>query len=948
VSEIHLWGVRQNNLKNIEVKVPLNKITVICGPSGSGKSSLAFETLFAEGQRRFIESMSNYSRQFLNKAPKPDLDGISQIPPAVALEQKNSVKSSRSTVGTTTEIVEYIRLLFEKLAVCYCPIHNEPTIRHSPTEAVSEAISRWNGKRGYVMFEVSLKSKPQKAKKTAFKFKGKSKKTTSDLIAADASEEINILGQILADSFLRIMNKDGEIIELTPKTKLPSESFYVIVDRLKFSSDEKDRLYDSVSTAYQMSLKYNLSANKRCILKTTDLDTLIVSDTESCPICEYTPPTKTSTLFSFNSPTGACSECKGFGNVLGLDKQKVIPDPKKSIKQGALVPFAMPSAQQDLAALLKFCRKEGISVDKPWQDLSSDQQTLLWEGGKGFFGVVGLFAYLEEMKYKMHVRIFIARFRSGSVCPKCKGSRLRPDSLNFKVHKKNVAELCEMKISELSHFFNTTPWSMYEKQVALELLEQANSRLNFLIQVGVHYLTLNRETRSLSGGEYQRLLLSNQIGMGLSQVLYVLDEPTVGLHPRDNERLIKTLQSLRDLENTIVLVEHDPELILAADQVIEMGPGSGHRGGEIMFSGLKADFLKSKNSITVPYLNKNNGLTNVYTPRPIDLKSQQSKLTLVGAKGFNLKNITVDFPLNRLVTVTGVSGSGKSSLITKTLYPALAAQMGVEYLPTLPFDKLIGADVLKNVVLVDQSSVGRTERSSPVTYMKIFDAVRSLFAGVQESKIRGYAPGTFSLNVDGGRCVACRGTGYEEIDMQFMDNVLVPCDVCDGKKFQKEILEIKYKDKNIDEVLRMTVAEAMEFFVAVPEIRKPLNVLKEVGLEYLQIGQSSVTLSGGESQRLKIAKELSHQKNKSTLYILDEPTTGLHFREVQLLMNVLHRLIEAGGSVIVVEHNIDVIKGSDYVIDIGPEASDLGGRVVAAGTPASIAGEVGSITGQYL
>ncbi len=934
MKEIHLWGVKQNNLKNIEVKIPVGQMTVICGPSGSGKSSLAFETLFAEGQRRFIESMSNYARQFLNKAPKPNIEGINNIPPAISIEQKNTVKNSRSTVGTTTEVIDYLRLLFEKIGQSYCPIHNIPTEKQSVSEATDKVIKNFNGERGYVLTEISAENRIAEGKK--------------------------LLALLLQDGYLRIYvpskneNEIGTIIDFSStqqiKKGLPKDTFYLVIDRMSFTEDEKGRLADSLTQAYEASIKYNKNIIlRRATVVTTEAKLLRLSEENSCPHCDYIAPEINSKIFSFNSPIGACPTCKGFGNTLELDEKKIIPNPLLSISQGAIHPFTMPSASHERKQLMSFCKKMKIDVQAPWKNLPQKHKVMIWNGHENFFGVKGLFDYLEEIKYKMHVRVFISRYRSPSKCPTCEGSRLRTEVNHILIFGKNINQISHMTIEEMAQFFSEMRLTQHQEKLAEEIFRQIRSRVDFLLRVGVHYLTLSRETRTLSGGEYQRLILANQLGMGLSQTLYVLDEPTVGLHPRDNDRLISILKDLKNLGNTLVIVEHDQDVIRSCENMIEMGPGSGVHGGEVVFSGPREDFLEDKNSLTSQYLRKKLKIEAQKEIRPvIDIDNYKYKITLKSASGNNLKNIDVRFPLNRLVCVTGVSGSGKSTLVTKTLYPALARSLEIEFLPTHTYRKIEGAEHIKNVLLIDQSPIGKSARSSPVTYMKAYDHIRAIMASTPEAKVRGYTAGTFSLNVDGGRCPSCRGTGYEEIDMMFMDNVIIPCDVCDSKKFRPEILEVQYRGKNIFDILSMTVNEAMGFFVAHPNIRKTLSLLKEVGLDYIQLGQPANSLSGGESQRLKIARELSEVQQKNTLYILDEPTTGLHFREIELLMNVLHKLINSGGSVIVVEHNLDVINGSDYIIDLGPEGGKMGGNIVAIGSPKEIMNAKESLTGQYL
>lgn len=948
MKNIHLWGVKQNNLKDIEVEIPVGSLTVVCGPSGSGKSSLAFETLFAEGQRRFIESMSNYTRQFLNKAPKPDIEGINNIPPAVSIEQKNTIKSSRSTVGTTTEVIDYLRLLFEKIGVSYCPVHNCPTQKLSVSEATQKVLTTFENKRGYILVEIPAKGRIAEGKKLHSLFLQDGflriylppkPATASKKKKADAKTD-------LTKKTLGDIQEIGDAAAI--KKGLPKEDFYLVIDRMAFTYSEEGRLADSLAQAYEASIKFSTaSISRRALILTTEGEELKLSEEAACPVCDYTPPPLTSRLFSFNSPIGACPTCKGFGNILALDEKKVIPNPNATIAEGAISPFWMPSSAQDKKELLSFCKKQKIDTHTPWQKLPAKTRDMIWNGDKNFYGITGYFDYLEEKKYKMHVRVFLARFRSPSICPECEGSRLRKEANYVRVDNHNINELSEMTIEDLASYFGKLSISSHEEEVSAEILKQIRARLEFLIRVGVHYLTLNRETKTLSGGEYQRLILANQLGMGLSQALYVLDEPTVGLHPRDNDRLISILKDLKELGNTLVIVEHDHDVIKSSEHIIEMGPGSGYLGGEVIFSGETSDFYKSKNSNTAPYLLFKKQIEGI-PHRPVDLDSYKVKLELKGAKGHNLKNVDLTVPLNRLVAVTGVSGSGKSTLITKTLYPAVARALEIDFLPTQPFAGLSGTEFIKNVLLIDQSPIGKSARSSPITYLKAFDAIRTLMSATPEAKARGYTPGTFSLNVDGGRCPACKGTGYEEIDMMFMDNVVIPCDVCDGKKYRSEILEIEYKGKNVYNILSMTVSEAMNFFVAHPNIRKPLSVLREVGLDYLQLGQPASSLSGGESQRLKIAKELTMVSQKATLYILDEPTTGLHFREVELLMKVLHKLIESGGSVVVVEHNLDVIRNSDYIIDLGPEAGKKGGTIVAQGTPADLIKAKKSLTGQYL
>ncbi len=939
IKSIKLLGVRQNNLKNIDVEIQMNSFTVICGPSGSGKSSLAFETLYAEGQRRYIESLSNYSKQFLNKAPKPDVEKIENIPPAISIEQKNSVKSSRSTVGTTTEIVDYLRLVFEKAGKVFCPIHALPLDRDSTTSGADKMVRLFDGARGYLLAPVN-KDRTLQGKK--------------------------LMAEMMKDGFARVylpkktkpqwtspepftLEDMGTIVELSElKKEPPKDLFYIIIDRAVVKADERDRLADSLSQAYHASLKYNMQLIAgTAIFLTTEGKRLLLSDEHSCSVCGYKFPNITSALFSFNSPVGACQTCNGFGNILTIDESKVVPNPKLPLSKGAITPFAMPSAAADKKALYAFCKKAKIDLNTPWEELPREERALIWNGKDKFWGVKGLFEYLETKKYKMHVRVFLSRYKSPHLCTTCNGTRLKPESNQVVVGERSISQLCDLTVDDLSDFMTALKLDIQSETVCVEPLRQVKSRLQFLKDVGVGYLSLNRPTRTLSGGEFQRLILANQLGMGLSQTLYVLDEPTVGLHPRDNDRLIKILKGLRSLGNTLVVVEHDQDVIKSATHILEMGPGSGHLGGELIYSGPLEKFWTSEKSVTVPYL-LNHSKNATRELKSVDIPSHKYVLNIKGCTGHNLKNIDVVIPLHRMVTVTGVSGSGKSTLVTHTLFPALARELEIDYLPTQPYRSLTGQKHLKNVVLVDQSSIGKTARSSPVTYLKIYDAIRTLMASTNEARALALSAGSFSLNIEGGRCPACKGLGYELVDMVFMDDIEIKCETCDGKRFRPEVLGTTFMGKNINEILNMTVLEAMEFFVSYPNIRKPLVLLKEVGLEYIRLGQSASSLSGGESQRLKIARELLETQQKDTLYILDEPTTGLHFREVHLLLSVLNKLIENGGSVILIEHNLEVIRSSDYVIDIGPEGGAHGGEVVAVGSPNEITKAKLSHTGRYL
>lgn len=919
---IKLRGVRQNNLKNIDVDIPLGSFTVVCGPSGSGKSSLAFETLYAEGQRRYIESLSSYARQFLNKSPAPDLDDIENIPPAIAIEQKNTVKTSRSTVGTVTEVIDFLRLLFEKLGVPYCPNGHGIIKSESVSASVDHIIKDLDGERGYILAPITELGRVAEGKK--------------------------LLSLFIQEGFLRIFHKN-EMKDITSKTVLPKDNFFLVIDRTSFTKDERGRIADSLNQAYAASKRLNKNfAGGHAEIRALNGKHLKFSEEMSCNECGFTFPPISSRLFNFSSPIGACSNCNGFGNILELDERKIVPNPKKSLIQGCIQPFAMPSATEDRRELKKFCTKHDIDMNEAWEDLPAKQRKMIWDGTKEFYGVKGLFAWLETKKYKMHVRVFLARFKSAETCEVCKGTRLKPEVQNILVQDKSITDMSQMTVEDLSIILKSLTLTKQQKETTAEVLKQLIARLGFMMDVGVNYLTMDRPTRTLSGGEYQRINLANQLGMGLSQTLYVLDEPTVGLHPSDNDRLIKILKDLKNLGNTLVVVEHDKEVIRECDRVIEMGPGSGHLGGEVLFQGEKLDFLEKKDSLTAHYLREEQSRKVIINPRPVDLDSYKYKIELKGCKGHNLKNVDATFPLRRFVVITGVSGSGKSSLISQTLYPAIEENITGERQDTLEYKKISGIDDITSVIFIDQKPIGKSSRSNPASYMKVFDEIRNIFSSTDDSKERGLTPGYFSLNVEGGRCPDCNGEGHQVIDMAFMDDVILTCETCEGKRYRNEALEIEYRGKSIYDVLNMTVLEAMNFFVNYPQIRRALMYLKDVGLDYLRLGQSAPTLSGGESQRLKIAKELTKSHQNNTLYILDEPTTGLHPREIEFLMQVLNKLIDAGGSVIVIEHNIDVIKQADFVIEIGPGGGKKGGKILFSGSPQGLSKKKNCPTAPYL
>lgn len=921
-THIRLKGIRQNNLKGFDLNIELGSFTVVCGPSGSGKSSLAFETLYAEGQRRYIDSLSNYTKQFLNKAPKPELDDIQNIPPAIALEQKNDIRNSRSTVGTTTELSDYLKVLFAKIGRPFCPNGHGKIEAEDNSKALKRILKESEGERGYIVFRVDEKKRALK---------------DSDLIK-----------HIIQDGFIRYIAKfkEGnrpEVKDLDIKTKLPKKDFWIVVDRLAITKSDKARVMDSIRTAYHASINYNHFLGGRFAFLDTQGKLSRFSEELSCSTCEYSLPPITEALFSHSSPVGACKSCRGFGNILSLDFDKLIPNPKLSISKGAIFPFTMPSLSKHKTKLNAFCKEEGIDTKTSWEDLDLDVQEMIFEGKGKYKGVYGSFRKLEEKKYKMHIRILLARFKSPSKCPDCKGSRLVEDSQNVYIGGKNIRALQELSLGELEIFFSKLKLTKMDKEIAEEIFLQIKSRLQYLNEVGLHYLSLIRETRTLSGGEYQRIKLANQLGMELSQTLYVLDEPTIGLHPRDNQRLIKILKGLNELGNTLVIVEHDREVIETASNIVEIGPKSGIYGGELVYEGNYKGFAKCKASPTQKYL-KN---SEAKALKKVDLKKQKY-IELNGCTGHNLKNVDIKIPVNRFSVVTGVSGSGKSSLIQSTLYPALARELELEFPTSLDYKKLKGSEYIEDVIMIDQKSVGRSGRSNPASYMGIFDEVRKLFAGTLMAKERSLKPGYFSLNVEGGRCPTCTGDGFIVVDMQFMDDVIIGCEDCNGDRYKKDTLEIKYDGKSIKDVLNLTVSEAYEFFMDFPKIRRALSYLTEVGLDYLQLGQAAKTLSGGESQRLKIAKELSSKRKGACLYILDEPTTGLHFQEVEYLTNTLQKLVDNGGTVVVIEHNLEFIREAEYIVDIGPDGGSAGGELLYQGNLAGLKKIKTSETAKFL
>ncbi len=925
---IEIKKASQNNLKGIDVDIPLESFTVICGLSGSGKSSLAFETLYAEGQRRYLQNLSNYIKQYIIQQKQPEVESITNLPPALALEQKNNVRSSRSTVASLSGLADHLRLIFEKLSVAFCPEHKIPLESFSPSSAANYLIKNFSGERAFLLLPVTTKS---------------------ILNPKDFLKVLHKVGfsRILLPKKSQITK--GQIKEVIDLKKIPASDFFILIDRISVEQKEKSRLVDSLSQAFQINRFFQTETQAlgdKVLFTSLTGEQKWFSKKKRCRECSFELSVPiTSPLFSFNSPLGACTKCQGYGYTLKIDEKKVIPHPKLSIKQGAVKPLTTPSSYRWRKALKKYCLSNKI-YEKPWCDLSLRQRQKLWKGEKDFKGIEDYFKYLGRKRHKMHVRILLSRYRSPFFCEDCKGTRLRKEVQNIFLHKKKYTDYMKMTLGDLKNLFDETSFSSTQINKCKDALEALKNNLNYLNSVGLSYLNLDRPISTLSGGELQRLNLSNQLGLRLSQVLYVLDEPTVGLHPRDTHRMIELLKELKSLGNTIVVVEHDQDVIENSDHIIEMGPESGQRGGEILWTGLKEDFLSSEKSNTVSYLKRNSMLLRTF--RPIDKKSYKYSLVLKKAEGHNLKKVNLFIPLNRFVVVTGVSGSGKSSLISETLYPILENQINGGSLESLKYESLSGSHFLKNVILMNQSEVGRTSRSSIISYLKSYDIIRKLFAGTPLSKKQGFKASHFSLNVEGGRCPSCKGLAYQEIDMVFMDPIKVPCEDCKGKKFQKEILKIQYKEKNIFQILNLTVEEGFHFFRSEASLLRTFSALREVGLSYVTLGQNTASLSGGERQRLKLAKELLNSQQEKTLYILDEPTKGLHFREIDLLLKVLNRLVESGGSVLVIEHNLEIIKEADYVIDIGPEAGEKGGKLVAEGSPLELLSFKKSHTAFYL
>ena len=966
--EIVVRGARVHNLKNIDCTIPHNKITVVTGLSGSGKSSLAFDTLYAEGQRRYVESLSAYARQFLERMEKPDVDEISGIAPPVAIRQKNTTRNPRSTVATATEIFDYVRLLFARIGTTFCYQCGQLVERDHVDAIADKVLGQMHGRRFYVLFQVnpmpvanvkaleddaSSGTKPRGgAKKRASKASRKEAAAVMDASAEPAeirpappSEELKPRLFALRQRGYNRLYQNGQVFEFsTPESLLDvdwAQPVYILVDRLAVAADIRQRLIDSVELCYRESGEAILEFVSPDLA--TPPERWLFNERFECKTCKIVYQDPEPSLFSFNNPYGACPRCQGFGNTVDFDLDLVIPDKNKSLAEGAVEPWTKPRYRVPQNEMRRAARARKIPVDVPYHKLTADQRQWLLEGDGDFEGIRGFFAYLERKKYKLHVRVFLSRYRGYTLCPECHGGRLRREALNVRVQGKSITEVCRLSIQDAYHFFNELRLSPAQQTIADKILEEVRSRLKFLYRVGLEYLTLDRLASTLSGGESQRIQLATALGSNLVGALYVLDEPSIGLHPRDTSRLIEIMKTLRDLGNTVLVVEHDPEMMREADKILDLGPGAGEHGGRIIYSGDMEGLLADTHSLTGRYLSG-----ELQIPIPEERrKPGKFWLRVRGARQHNLKSINVDIPLGLMVCVSGVSGSGKSTLVHDVLYNALMSRRG-QPAPRAEYESIEGDVQIAEIVLVDQSPLGRTPRSNPATYIKAFDAIREVFAATPESRKRGYTPGYFSFNIPGGRCETCQGDGTVTMEMQFLADVDLVCEECRGRRFKSTILEIHYKGKNIYDVLQMTVKEALSFFSSVPKLTSKIRVLEEVGLGYLRLGQSATTLSGGEAQRVRLAAHLAHRTSEDSLFIFDEPTTGLHFDDISKLLLAFRRLIDTGATVLIIEHNMDVLKTADWIIDLGPDGGDSGGYVVAAGTPESLVENKLSLTGKFL
>ncbi|GMU86958.1 MAG: UvrABC system protein A [Ignavibacteriales bacterium] len=910
---ITIKGARQHNLKNVDLTIPRNKLIVFTGVSGSGKSSLVFDTIYAEGQRRYVESLSSYARQFLERIDKPDVDLVQGISPAVAIEQKTGTRNSRSTVGTTTEVYDYLRLLYARIGRTYCFSCGKEVKKASTGEICDWIETQSEGAKFYLTFPLHS-------------HEGRS-----------MAEEIDLLRK---RGFFRILYKN-KLLDLNEKQKLPDDKagIRILTERFKsVKSGIREKLADSIEITFKEG------ENRLIIINSETGEEHEFNKFYECCGIRYEEPEPR--FFSFNNPFGACPVCQGFSKVMGIDYELVIPNKNMTLMEGAVAPFRSPKFSVHQRSMVAEAPKYKIPLNVPFKSLTDDQVELVKRGFGKFHGINGFFSDLEKDTYKMHIRILLARYRGYTTCYVCKGARLRKEALQVKVGGKNIYELGLLPITQTHEFFNSLSLTGYELNIADRILKELDKRLSFLSDVGLGYLTLDRLSSTLSGGETQRINLATALGSALTGTLYVLDEPSIGLHPRDNAKLIKILKNLRDIGNSVLVVEHDPEMMREADILVDMGPKAGQHGGEIIACGPYNELLKkAKNSLTVQYLS---GVKKIPVP-PKRRTHETQVIRVVNASQNNLKNVTLEIPLKKFVVVTGVSGSGKSTLVHDVIYGGLAKQLGLIPEHIGSFDEITGFQSLQGIEIVDQSPIGKSPRSNPASYIKVFELIRELFANTHQAKAKGYKPGFFSFNIPGGRCDACEGDGFIKVEMQFLADLYLECEDCKGTRYKKEVRDITYKGKNLVDVLNMTADEAIEFFSGNDRIVRLIRLLADVGLGYIKLGQPSNTLSGGEAQRIKLALHLAAQRDgQHTFFIFDEPTTGLHFDDIYKLLNCFNMLLDNGNSVLIIEHNLDVIKCADYIIDMGPEAGDKGGEVVATGTPEEIIKVKESYTGQYL
>ncbi len=981
-------GARVHNLKDIDCEIPHNRLTVVTGVSGSGKSSLAFDTLYAEGQRRYVESLSAYARQFLERMEKPEVEKITGLAPPVAIRQKNTTRNPRSTVATSTEIYDYLRLLFARVGDTFCPGCGGVVRKDNVDEIADRVLEVEDGRRFHVLFGLTAGVPAERAQTATAVLAGGEeaddavrppvKKPRSKTVAAPRAPSLPeeaVKARLISlrrHGFNRLY-QEGRVNEISTPESLLDVDFgrpvYVLVDRLAVGREIRQRLIDSVELCFreageaileflpqggagELEGRGPLTATpgardarpgRGAGPSPTGTLRLTFNERFECKKCKTAFQEPEPRLFSFNNPFGACPRCQGFGNTIDFDLDLVVPDKNKSLAEGAVEPWTKPRYRVHNQEMRRAARPKGIPLDVPFYQLTPEQRRWVIQGDEDFPGIRGFFEYLERKKYKLHVRVFLSRYRGYTLCPECKGGRLRREALNVRIDGRTITDVTRMTIEKACNFFNELRLTPQRQAIADKVLEEIRSRFKYLDKVGLEYLTLDRLASTLSGGESQRIQLATALGSNLVGALYVLDEPSIGLHPRDTGRLIEILKSLRDIGNTILVVEHDAEMIAQADKILDLGPGAGETGGQVVYEGDRAGLPTSGPSLTGRYLSG-----ELEIPVPSERrKPGKAWLRVRGARQHNLKSIDVGIPLGLMVAVSGVSGSGKSTFVRDVLYNALVSRRGVP-MPRAEYRSIEGDHALSDVVLVDQSPLGRTPRSNPITYIKAFDAVREVFASTPEARKRAYTAGHFSFNIPGGRCETCQGDGTVTVEMQFLADIDLVCEECQGRRFKPALLEVRYKGKNIHEVLQMTVKEALAFFSSVPKVTGRIRVLDEIGLGYLRLGQSATTLSGGEAQRVRLAAHLAHQATEGTLFIFDEPTTGLHFDDINKLLAALRKLIEAGATVLIVEHNLDVLKTADWIIDLGPEGGDEGGYVVHAGPPEELAKNPRSYTGKFL